>query len=122
MTASQLAQLVGGRILAGRGDVPVAGVAALEDATPNDATFFGNEKYLPALRQSKAGIALVPADFAESLPGVGAVIGVANPSLAFAAVVAALQPPLPPLPPGIHPTAVISPTARLGRDVSVQAY
>jgi UDP-3-O-[3-hydroxymyristoyl] glucosamine N-acyltransferase len=122
MTASQLAQLVGGRVVAGREDVSVSGVAALEDATPNDATFFGNEKYLPALRQSKAGVALVPDDFSESLPDVGAVVAVANPSLAFAAVVAALQPPLPPLPPGIHPTAVISPSAKIGRDASVHAY
>jgi UDP-3-O-[3-hydroxymyristoyl] glucosamine N-acyltransferase len=122
MTASQLAQLVGGRVLAGRDEVSVSGVAAIEDATPSDATFFGNSKYLPALRQSKAGIALVPADFSEDLPEVGAVIGVANPSLAFAAVVAALQPPLPPLPPGIHATAVISPFAKLGREVSVHAY
>jgi UDP-3-O-[3-hydroxymyristoyl] glucosamine N-acyltransferase len=122
MTASQLARLVGGQILAGRDDVSVAGVAALEDATPNDATFFGNERYLPALRQSKAGVALVPADFSEPLSGVGAVVGVANPSLAFAAVVAALQPPLPRHAPGLHPTAVISPAAKLGRDVSIQPY
>jgi len=122
MTASQLAQLVDGSLLAGRADVAVGGVAALEDATAQDATFFGNEKYLPALRQSKAGVALVPLGFTESLPGVGAVIGVANPSLAFAAVVAALQPPLPAQPPGIHATAVISPTAKVGRDASIHAY
>ncbi len=122
MTASQLVQLVGGALLAGREEVAVTGVAALEDATAQDVTFYGNEKYLPALRQSKAGVALVPLDFAESLPGVGAVIGVANPSLAFAAVVAALQPPLPPPAPGIHPTAVISPSAKVGRDASIHAY
>ncbi len=122
MTASQLAQLVGGAVLAGRKEVAVTGVAALEDATAHDATFFGNAKYLPALRQSKAGVALVPLDFSESLPDVGAVVGVANPSLAFAAVVAALQPPLPRLPPGIHAAAVISRSARVGREVTVHAY
>src|SRR5215468_10112877 len=104
MTAAELAKLVHGSILAGREDVAVKGVAALEDATVSDATFYGNEKYLPALRQAKAGIALVPADFSESLPQIGAVIGVANPSLAFASVVAAIQPPLPPPPAGIHPS------------------
>ena len=122
MTASQLAQLIGGRILAGSGEVSVHGIAALEDATPDDATFFGDPKYLLTLRQSKAGVALVPVDFAEPLPDIGAVIGVSKPSVAFAIVVAALQPPLPPLPPGIHATAVISPDATVGRDVSIQPY
>lgn len=122
MTASQLAQLVGGHLLAGRGETIVHGVAALEDATPNDATFFGNPKYLPALQLSKAGVALVPEDFTESLPGVGAIIAVTDPSLAFTSVVAALQPPVPPPAAGIHPTAVISPAAQIGRDVSIQPY
>ena len=122
MTASQLAKLVGGCVLAGRDDVSVSGVAALEDATSRDATFFGNEKYLPALRESKAGVALVPTDFSEALPQIGAVIGVTNPSLAFAAVVAALQPPLPPPPSGIHSTAVISSAAKLGKEVTVHPY
>ena len=122
MTASQLAQLVGGRILSGSGDVEVRSVAGLAEATPDDATFFGNSKYLAALRQSKAGVALVPDDFTESLPDIRAVIGVANPSLAFTSVVSALQPPLPPKPASIHATAVISPDATIGRDVSIQPY
>ena len=122
MTASQLAQLVGGRLVAGRSEAIVHGVAALEDATPDDATFFSNPKYLPALRKSKAGVALVPDDFTEPLPDVGAVIAVPNPSLAFTSVVAALQPPVPPPAAGIHPTAVVSPTAQIGRDVSIQPY
>lgn len=122
MTASQLAQLIGGRLLSGHGEINVSGIAALEDATASDATFFGNPKYLPALRASTAGVALVPEDFAESLPGVGAVIAVANPSLAFASVVAAVQPPLAPPAPGIHSTAVISADATVGREVSIHAY
>ncbi len=122
MTASEITRLVSGRLLAGSPGTVVTGVAALDDATASDATFFGNALYLPALRVSQAGVALVPEDFSEPLPQVGAVVGVAHPSLAFAQVVAVLQPPLPPAAAGIHATAVIDPAATVGRDVCIQAY
>lgn len=121
MTAAQLAQLINGTLLAGNPEVDVTGVAALEDAGAGDVTFFGNEKYLPALRASQAGVALVPSGFAETLTGVLAVVGVDNPSLAFATVVGTLQPPLPPPPTGVHPSAVIASDAVIGPDVTIQA-
>jgi UDP-3-O-[3-hydroxymyristoyl] glucosamine N-acyltransferase len=83
MTASQIAQLVKGTILAGRGDLVVHGVAALEDASEDDASFYGSPAYFQLLRQSKAGVVLVPEDFAEPMPNVGVLIGVQNPSGAF---------------------------------------
>lgn len=122
MTAAKIAQLIGGTVLADAAETEVTGVAALEDAGEADATFFGNEKYLPALRASQAGVALVPTGFSESIPGVRALIAVANPSLAFALVVGALQPPLAPPPAGIHPSAVIAQDAVVGEGVTIQAH
>lgn len=122
MTAAQLAQLISGTLLAGNDEVEVTGVAALEDAGPADVTFFGNAKYLPALRASQAGVAIVPTGFAEAIPGVLALVAVDNPSLAFATVVGTIQPPMPPPPVGIHPTAVIASDAVIGADVTIQAF
>ncbi len=123
LSAHEIAALAGGRLLAGPPEALVAGVAALEDAGSSDASFFaGDPRYRPALDATRAGVVLVPDDFAGSAPPNTALVGCANPSYAFVTVVARLQPPLPAPGPGVHPTAVVAPGARLGKNVCVQAY
>lgn len=96
-------------------------VAPLETAGPGDLSFIDNVRYLSALSESRAGAVLVAPKFAERLPpGVAALIS-ARPYLAYARA-AQLFYPAPTPAPGIHPSAVIDPTARLGKGVSVAAY
>ena len=119
-TVEELATLVGGRVIGDGGSVPITGVASVSDALEGDITFFGNVKYLPALRASRATCALVPEGFAESISAIQ--IQVANPSLAFSQVVERFAPMPVAFEPGIHPSAVIAPSARIGTGVSIQAH
>lgn len=135
LTLSQLASLVQGKlpgfdsgstdsspladtaeILPGVHPLPVlTGFAALADASPGDLSFFGNERYLPDLRRTKASAVLVPAGFSEAIEGV-VFVEVENPSAAFAAVVQRFTPPQRVFVPGIHPTAVIDPSVVMDRE------
>lgn len=126
LSIAELAALVQGRV-GGAGDladanqlVRVTGVASVSEAGPGDVTFFGNAKYLPALKQSRAVCALVPEDFAESISAIP--IHVANPTVAFSVVLERFAPPPVTFAPGVHPTAVIGEGVVLGAGVSVQPH
>jgi UDP-3-O-[3-hydroxymyristoyl] glucosamine N-acyltransferase len=119
-TVEELAALVGGHVVGGTGREPITGVASVSDAIKGDITFFGNAKYLPALRSSLATCALVPEGFTENIAPIQ--IQVEKPSLAFSQVVGLFAPAPVEFPAGIHPSAVISPEARLGKNVSIQAH
>jgi UDP-3-O-[3-hydroxymyristoyl] glucosamine N-acyltransferase len=120
-TVSELAALVGGQLASGAdGSVRITGVAALAEAEPGEVTFFGNARYLPQLRLTKAAAALVPAGFAESVPPI--CIRCENPTLAFSKVIDMFAPPPVRFAPGIHPTAVLGRNVRIGEDASIQPY
>jgi UDP-3-O-[3-hydroxymyristoyl] glucosamine N-acyltransferase len=121
LTVHDLAALVGGQMLS----IPdpstaISGATSIAEARPGDVTFFGNPKYLAALRQCKATAVLVPEDFSEPIPAIA--IRCANPTLAFTKVLEKISPPPIVHPPGIHPTAVISPGATIGQAVSIQPH
>lgn len=123
LTHQELADLVGGELLASSPAQPVTGVAALTDAGPGDVSFFGNAKYLPALRRSRAGAILTAADFQPPDDWAGArpaLVRVANPSLAFAALVKRFSPPAPSHRPGVAPSAILGKDVALGAGVSIQ--
>jgi UDP-3-O-[3-hydroxymyristoyl] glucosamine N-acyltransferase len=119
ITIQELAALVGGQF-ASKGEARITGAASIAEAREGDVTFFGNPKYLAALKLCRATVALVPVDFAESIPPVA--IRCENPTLAFSQILARFAPPPITFPPGVHPTAVIGEAAELGEGVSVQAY
>jgi len=119
-TLAELATLTGGTLENANPDLPISGAAAVTDATGDQVTFFGNARYLPALKQSKAAAAFVPLDFAEQIGP--ALIRVANPSLAFAQAVERFAPEAIVHAPGVHPTAVVGPDVTLGEGVSIQPY
>lgn len=119
-TVEAIAALVGGQVVGGSGSAPVTGVASVTDASEGDITFFGNAKYLPALRVSQATCALVPEGFSETIAPI--CIQVAKPSLAFSQVVGLFAPAPVKYEAGIHPSAVIAPDARIGKNVTIQAH
>ncbi len=121
LTVSELAALVGGQLASDAdGSLKISGAAGLAEAVPGEVTFFGNPKYLPQFRASKASVALVPAAFAEEVPAI--CIRCENPTLAFSKVVEKFAPPPVQFAPGVHPTAYVAPTATLGEGVSVQPH
>jgi UDP-3-O-[3-hydroxymyristoyl] glucosamine N-acyltransferase len=114
MTLRELAEQLGCR-LEGDGSLDIVRVAGLQDAGPGDITFLANNKYAGALAATRAS-AVILRDEAPQAPC--AVLRAADPYLAFARAVG-LFTPAPEPPPGVHPLALVSPAATLGRDVSI---
>lgn len=114
LTLRQLAEAVGGDVR-GDGDRRVSSVTTLENAGPEDLSFYHNRKYLEAAHTSGAGVLLV-AD-AEPFPGRDLLI-CSEPYAALARLIALFHPE-PPAVPGVHASAVVAASARLGKDVSI---
>jgi len=116
-TLRDIAALSGGELV-GEPALQITGAASLGEATPGEITFFANRKYIGLLRKTRASAVFVPADFAE--PITAAQIRVVNPAKAFEQVV--LEFALKPITytPGIHPSAIVDPSAQLGERISIQ--
>ncbi|HEY2990865.1 MAG TPA: UDP-3-O-(3-hydroxymyristoyl)glucosamine N-acyltransferase [Candidatus Binatia bacterium] len=117
MKVEEIARLLGGSVQ-GDGSREITGIAALETAGAADLTFADGERAFKRAAQSSAGCILV--SVGSALPGQ-TTIAVKNPKLALiqAAEALLLQKRTEP---GIHPTAVVSPSARLAAGVSVGAH
>src|SRR2546427_836125 len=123
MKLSELAPKLGCR-LEGPPDTEVRGVAGIEHAGPDQVTFMANRKYFSLLRTTRAGLVLLEEGVAiergSSLPPLAALRS-ANPYLAFAhAIELFYQPPR--YAPGVHPTAIIAKTARIGEGAHIGPY
>lgn len=117
MTLRELADLLGCRLEGDGGDQPIARVAALETAGPGEVSFFSNPKYAKALAATRATAVIA----ADDVPVPVAALRTREPYVAFARALALLHPqPRPPI--GVHPTAVVDPTAVIAADVSVGPY
>ena len=117
MTLAELARVLGAE-LRGNAEQSISGVAGLEEAGPEDLTFVANPRYSSLARTTRAGAVLVSPDFPEI---AAATLRIANPYLAFAKAVQLFYHE-PEYAPGIHPTAVIHATAKIGRDAHIAAY
>jgi UDP-3-O-[3-hydroxymyristoyl] glucosamine N-acyltransferase len=117
MQLDQIASALGAEL---RGDpsVEITGVSGIESAGPGDITFVSNAKYAPLARTTQAGAVLVTPDFPEI---AAATLRTSNPYLAFARALGLFY-KSPAYPPGIHPTAQIDPSARIGKEAHVGAY
>jgi len=120
---AELAARVGGEVV-GDGGLRLTGVAALDDATPEQVSFFSNRKYRVAFQASRAGAVVV--EPGEDVPAGRTVVRVANAYLAFAKIATLFHPPpeaLPEIAPGaeIHPTARVHPGAQVMPLASVGA-
>lgn len=108
----------------GNDDLEIRRVAKIEEAGEGDITFVANPKYARFLTSTRASAVIVARNLAIP-PDDGArpvLVRVDDPYTSFLFVLQAFNPPQPPLPLGIHPTAVIDSTARLGTDVRVGAH
>ncbi|QTN31419.1 UDP-3-O-(3-hydroxymyristoyl)glucosamine N-acyltransferase [Akkermansiaceae bacterium] len=112
LSLSELAARTDGKIICGEAGSLFSGMAALDAAGSDDISFLGNEKYLPHFLATKAGAVIVPAGY-DFKPGGPALVAVANPSLAFAAVVRHFAAEAEKFTPGIDPRAIVSATAKL---------
>ncbi len=100
------------------GDLEISSVAGIEDAGPGQLTFVSNPKYGPLARTTRASAVLVAENFPEI---AAATLRTSNPYLAFARAIEIFS-PSPRYLPGIHPTAVIDPSASIGEATHIGAY
>ena len=119
LTLQEIAKLSGGE-LSGDGNRVISGAASLDEAVDGEIAFYNNPKYMPRLKATQASAVFVPPDFSEKISA--AQIRVADPSKAFEQVVLELAPKPVVFASGIHPTAVVDPTAKLGARVSIQPH
>jgi len=116
LTVERLARLLACRF-EGDGRTVVSGVAGLENARKGDLVFLAAPKFRKLLEGSPAAAAIVPPE--ESFRGIPVILS-ETPHLTFIRAVELFFLPYRPEP-GIHSTAVVSPSARIGQRVAVGA-
>ncbi|MBC7880317.1 MAG: UDP-3-O-(3-hydroxymyristoyl)glucosamine N-acyltransferase [Anaerolineae bacterium] len=102
----------------GDGDLEILGVATLEEAESGQITFLTNLKYKSKLQTSAASAVIVANNYVSDGKHSMALLRHGNPYLKFAQAIELFY-TAPEMPAGIHPTAVIAPTATLGKNVKV---
>jgi UDP-3-O-[3-hydroxymyristoyl] glucosamine N-acyltransferase len=117
MKLAELAQRLGA-VLEGDPSLPVSGVASIESAGPEEVSFVANPKYAALARTTQAAAVLVDPNF----PRIdAATLRITNPYLAFARAIEIFYQP-PAYMPGVHPTAIVSPSAKIGANAHIGAY
>src|SRR6266850_4319898 len=118
MKLKDIASAIDARVENGSPDIDITGVAGIEQAGPGQLTFVSNPKYAAAAKTTKASAIIVAEDF----PAISsAMLRSKNPYLAWAKAIELFhQPPL--YATGVHPTAVVHPAARIGKNAHLGAY
>jgi UDP-3-O-[3-hydroxymyristoyl] glucosamine N-acyltransferase len=104
--------------LEGDGTLEISGVAGMEDAKPGELTFLANRKYKSGVDATQASAILVMRDAG---PVTMAALRSQNPYLDFARAIELFY-PAPAYAPGIHPTAVIAASAKIGSGAHIGPY
>jgi UDP-3-O-[3-hydroxymyristoyl] glucosamine N-acyltransferase len=122
MKLKELAERLGAELVSGAGgaadDVEVGGVAGIEEAGPGQVTFVANPKYAGLAKTTGAAAVIVEPDFQEI---AAPTLRVKNSYLAFAKAIECFY-AAPVYKPGVHPTAVVDPGAKIGVRAHVGAY
>lgn len=115
-----IAAWLGGTVV-GPDDVEILRPSKIEEAGEGSITFLANPKYARFLATTGASAVLVAPSVdaaSHARPSLSFVV-VPDPYVAFLRVLERLVPSPDPFYRGIHPTAVIAPSARLGEEVSI---
>jgi UDP-3-O-[3-hydroxymyristoyl] glucosamine N-acyltransferase len=124
-TIRELAALVRGRVV-GDDQTTINAARPVTEAGPGDLTFLSDDRYLAMLAASPASAVLIGASFAIPEPAdrspTMALILVDDPRAAFMVLLAHLRGALADRWVGIHPTAVVSPKAKLGEGAAIHAF
>ena len=122
LTLADLARITGAETAAAT-EVTIRELCSLEDAREGGICYLTSLDKTDLLKDLKASALIVPeAAKGKELPFSGALLYAKNPEWAFILLMKYVDAQHPNYTPGIHPTAVISPSAKLGADVSVGAY
>ena len=118
-TLAELAALCGAE-LSGDADRRIAGPAALSDAGPDEISFLANPRYASQLQATRAGAVILHTDAAVERDNL-ALLRCADPNGAFSKVVGAFATADGGPEPGVHPQAVVDPSAEIGEGAAIGA-
>jgi UDP-3-O-[3-hydroxymyristoyl] glucosamine N-acyltransferase len=113
----ELAEWVDGTVV-GDGEIEISGVASIEEARTGELTFIANPKYLLKLKETNASAIIVSKEVTHADKPLLCVI---HPHLAFAKILTLFF-EKPYQPKGIDPNTWISPTAKLGKDLTLYPF
>ena len=117
MKLKELADKLGARLDPPDADAEISSVGSIESALPGQITFAVSSKFVPLAMASKASALIVD----EKFPALDRpTLRTRNPQFAYARAVELLH-VLPREKRGIHPTAVIDSSARIGANASIGA-
>jgi UDP-3-O-[3-hydroxymyristoyl] glucosamine N-acyltransferase len=116
ISLGRLAERLDGRLLDGDPESEIGGVSTLRDASPAQVCYYGNRRYRKYLSTTSAA-AVIVSDPVET--SAGAQILVDDAYVAFREALRIFAPDRRSGFSGVHPTAVVHETARLGDDVEV---
>jgi UDP-3-O-[3-hydroxymyristoyl] glucosamine N-acyltransferase len=131
MKLLEVARIAGGEIVTPRGaeEREIRGIAAIERAGPEEITFVAEPRYEKYLATTGAGAVMVTPAVArergERLPDrehPSALVQVDDPYRAFIRLSGAFDPREEALSPGIHPTAIVPPSAIVHPTARLGAY
>lgn len=118
MKLSAIANALGARLENGSPETEIRGLNGIEQAGPGELTFVSNPKYAAAARSTKASAVIVSEDF----PSItAAMLRAKNPYLSFARALELFHPPMR-YAPGVHPTAVVHASAKVGAHAHIGPY
>ena len=118
MKLSAIASALHARIENGSPDTEITGLNGIEQAGLGELTFVSNPKYNALAQTTKASAVIVSEDF-PAIPT--AMLRAKNPYVSFAHALELFHEPLR-YAPGVHPTAVIHASARIGASAHVGPY
>jgi UDP-3-O-[3-hydroxymyristoyl] glucosamine N-acyltransferase len=118
MKLSKIVAALDVRLENGSPETEICGLNGIEQAGPGELTFVSNPKYAGAARTTKAAAVIVAEDF-PAIPV--AMLRAKDPYLTFARALELFHPPMK-YAAGVHPTAVVDPTAKIGKGAHVGPY
>src|SRR5438477_1342237 len=115
LTLGEIASRLGGRV-AGDPRTPISQVGSLERAGAGQITFLSGPRYKTKLATTRAAAVILGPEMEglTTLPRI-----VCEHPYAYFARLSQLFNPLTVQAPGVHPSAVVAPTARLGERISI---
>lgn len=118
MKLSAIAQALDVRLENGSPATEITGLNGIEQAGPGELTFVSNPKYAAAARSTRASAVIVSEDF----PAIAtAMLRAKDPYLTFARALELFHQPRQ-YAPGVHPTALIDATAKIGAGAHIGPY
>jgi UDP-3-O-[3-hydroxymyristoyl] glucosamine N-acyltransferase len=118
MKLSAIAAALHARLDNGSPETDITGLNGIDQAGPGELSFVSNPKYAAAARSTRASAVIVAEDF-PAIPA--AMLRAKDPYLSFARALELFHQPLR-YAPGVHATAVVHPTAKVGAHAHIGPY